>query len=185
MTPKPSAKRFLILSKSCSLFILLGFKNVGKTAVGKALAEKLQRQFIDLDEQIEREYNPQSQQSLSCREIFNQHGERFFRDSETLVLKKVLEGSARVIALGGGTPLKKENQTLLQPHWLIHITAIPEVVYQRLIAQGIPAFFADKSNPLESFRAMWEQRQPVYASLANCTVDNSHTVDDTLRQIRL
>ena len=105
--------------------ILLGFKHVGKSTVGKHLGKKLQMPFIDLDDRIKENYHRQQGEALSCREIFHRHGETFFRDCETQALREVLRLSPAVIAVGGGTPLRPENQNLLKSHLLIYLTAEP------------------------------------------------------------
>lgn len=160
--------------------ILIGFKHVGKSTVGMALAEKLQLPFIDLDQQIEKNYQDQSQQKLSCREIFNRDGESFFRECETQVLRQIIDHPTMIVALGGGTPLREENQRLIKPHWLIHITVSPQTAYARIMAHGKPAFFPAKQDPLEFFQQLWLQREKIYADLANFTVDNTQNVTQTL-----
>lgn len=163
--------------------ILLGFKHAGKSTVGKALAAKLRWQFFDLDHQIEKNYHQQFSQSLSCREIFHQHGEIFFRDYETRALRQTVNLPAAIIALGGGTPLREENQQLIKPYWLVHITAAPAVVFKRLMTHGKPAFFPAEEDPTEFFQRLWAQRNLVYTQLAHFTVDNSHSVDQTVTRI--
>ena len=167
--------------------ILIGFKHVGKSTVGRALAKKLQWPFIDLDRQIEQNFRRQSQQALSCREIFKQRGELFFRNYETQTLMEVLTLPTAVIALGGGAPLREDNQALLKSHWLIHLTASPSIVYERVMARGKPAFFPEDTDPVDFFQHLWNQRQPIYAKLADLTVDNTqsiaHTVDLILEEL--
>lgn len=172
-----------MISKDKSCIILLGFKNVGKSTVGKKLAEKLRRPFIDLDEEIEQTYQSQAQQHLSCREILIRHGEFFFREVEAQALRKVMNKPTAVIALGGGTPLREENQLLLKPHWLVHITAAPNIVYQRMMAHGKPAFFPMEQNTEDFFQRLWSQRETVYAGLADLTVDNTESVEQTVAVI--
>ena len=68
-------------------------------------------------------------------------GEPFFRDLEVKALQQVIGLQPAVIALGGGAPLREENQAILQGHVLIYLTASPEIVFQRIMAGGIPSFF--------------------------------------------
>ncbi len=163
--------------------ILIGFKNVGKSTVGKALAEKLSVEFVDLDQLIELNYKNEQQQALSCREIFNLHGEKFFRERENGALRQVLEFPPGVIALGGGTPIPEENQILIKFHWIIHLTAEKELVFQRMMNLGRPAFFPENQDPAEFFQKLWEQRTIIYDKLANITVDNTFSVVETVANI--
>jgi shikimate kinase len=164
--------------------ILIGFKNTGKSTVGKQLAESLHKPFIDLDEKIEANYSLQTGHKLNCRKIFALHGENFFRDSETQALKEVLASTqTAVIALGGGAPLKIENQKLITSQWLVHISAEPGIVYERIMAGGKPAYFPDDKDPLVFFNQKWRKHQQVYASLTPIHVDNSGSVEQTVRTI--
>lgn len=163
--------------------ILLGFKHVGKSTVGKHLGKRMQMPFIDLDDRIKENYHRQQGEALSCREIFHRHGENFFRDYETEALREVLQQSPAVIALGGGTPLRPENQNLLKSHLLVYLTAEPQVIYKRMIARGVPAFFPKEQDPQQFFQQLWSQREKVYAKLANITVDNTHAVAQTVALI--
>ena len=82
----------------------------GKTTIGKQLANKLKYNFIDLDQFIEES----NQTSISS--IFSDKGESYFRDIESLHLKKVLELKNTVISLGGGTPCFNNNMAQIKNH---------------------------------------------------------------------
>src|SRR5271156_2807820 len=90
---------------------LVGFMGSGKSTVGRGLADELGWNFLDLDEQIERE------QGTSIASIFEQRGEPEFRriESDALhsVVHKVQSGQPRVISLGGGAFLSHENFDLV------------------------------------------------------------------------
>lgn len=164
--------------------ILLGFKHTGKSTVGKKLAKNLHIPFIDLDEKIEANYSLQTGDKLNCRMIFTLRGEDFFRDSETQALKEVLASTQpAVIALGGGAPLKTENQQLMAPHALVHISAEPSLVYKRIMAKGKPAYFPADKDPMDFFKQKWRRHQQIYASLTPIHVDNSGSVEQTVRTI--
>ena len=86
-----------------SNIILAGFMGTGKTAVGKMLAEKLHRSFVDMDALIE------EQAGKSITRIFAEHGEPHFRAIETELVKKLSQQKEQVIAAGGGIVLNPEN----------------------------------------------------------------------------
>ncbi|MFN5829806.1 MAG: shikimate kinase, partial [Bacteroidota bacterium] len=77
---------------------LTGFMGSGKTTVGKKLAAQLNYTFIDLDSYIEK------QEGRSISELFNEHGENYFREVEHQCLQTLLKLEKLVIACGGGTP---------------------------------------------------------------------------------
>jgi shikimate kinase len=88
---------------------LTGFMGVGKTTVGRILAQLMERPFIDLDETIE------ARQSATIREIFQSVGESGFRELEAAVLRE-LDAAPAVVALGGGVQARRENREWLATH---------------------------------------------------------------------
>src|SRR5664279_4249184 len=92
------------------IVVLTGFMGSGKTSTGRALAEMLRWEFIDLDEWIERE------QQTSIREIFERFGEMEFRKIEQSALRRLLAECScpTVLALGGGTFAQSNNGPVLR-----------------------------------------------------------------------
>jgi shikimate kinase len=163
--------------------ILIGFKHVGKTAVGRELAACTQRDFIDLDQKIEMRYEEQYQQKKSCRQIMQQQGEIFFREIETLALRDVIYLKPSIISVGGGTSLHEENQRLIEPHNIVHVTAPRGVVFERIMLNGRPAFFSENEDPFVSFNRLWEERVKIYQRIANFSVENSGSVAAAVKEI--
>lgn len=165
--------------------ILIGFKNSGKSTVGSALAEKLHRTFLDLDDEIQKSHQEQTGEKLSCRQIMKNHGEAHFRTLEREVLHLVVRHpKPLVIAVGGGTPMLPENRLLLQKHLIIHVSAPKSIVFERIMINGKPAFFPQNQEPFQSFQELWKQREPVFEELAQITVNNVGSVDDAVQKIQ-
>ncbi|NOX42094.1 MAG: shikimate kinase [Alphaproteobacteria bacterium] len=87
--------------------VMIGMMGAGKTAVGTALAELIDVPFIDSDAQIVQAANQ------TIPEIFDAFGEAFFRDKESLVLKRLLDGPPSVLSTGGGAYLQKTNREMI------------------------------------------------------------------------
>ncbi|HEX9880778.1 MAG TPA: shikimate kinase [Candidatus Binatia bacterium] len=105
---------------------LTGFMAVGKSAVGRRLAERLQRPFVDLDRAIE------FREGMTVEEIFSTKGEAYFRGVEKETLKEVLGRDGQVIATGGGAVLDEDNLRLLRERsLLIRLTASPHSLLKR------------------------------------------------------
>ena len=112
------------------LIFLTGFMGVGKSTVGQILAQKLSREFSDLDQLIER------QEGLKVFEIFQKHGEAYFREKESLVLHGLCRGNSQVIALGGGAFLKESHREEMKKSGLsIYLKASFPVLCERLRGQ--------------------------------------------------
>lgn len=157
-------------------FILIGFKHVGKTTVGRALAARLHVPFVDLDEAIV------SHEHQSCREIVCVKGEAYFRKLETEILAELMHQAPPVLALGGGAPMEAANQVLIRNKTVVHLHALREGVFERILSSGMPAFFSTE-DPWLSFNQLWDEREKVYQHLASKTVENTGPLDAVVREI--
>lgn len=87
--------------------VLVGLMGVGKSSVGRRLAARLNLPFFDADHEIE------TAAGLSVTEIFERFGEAHFRDGERRVIARLIDGSPKVIATGGGAFMNDETRTLI------------------------------------------------------------------------
>ena len=164
--------------------ILIGFCSCGKSATAYELAQRLNMKFIDLDKEIEVRYYLRYGEELHYRNVILKHGPELFFEIENGFLSELTWFNDCVIAPGGGTPLRKENQAYLsQLGTIIYLRTDPEVTYQRMQAKGIPLFLRD--NPtMENLKRIWTERHQVYLSFAHYIVDNSRlTIGETADQI--
>lgn len=90
------------------IVVLIGYMASGKSTLGRILAEKLNYNFIDLDDYIE------EQEQTSVNEIFKLRGEIYFRKKETQYLKAILKNNTNtILSLGGGTPCYSNNMEVI------------------------------------------------------------------------
>ena len=165
--------------------ILIGFKGCGKTLIGKTLAAKLKRGFYDTDSIIESVYAEETKSYLSFMEIYKKHGSEYFRNLERKALKRVEGFESSIISLGGGTLfLGKDVYGKFKGHIVIYLHVEPDILYERIIKNAIPAFF-DSLNPRQSFNKLYTERLPSYKRLANIVIDNSRDVEETVNNILL
>jgi shikimate kinase len=166
---------------------LVGFMGAGKTSVGRALGQRLDWIFEDLDDRIER------REGRTVPQIFRDSGESAFRKAEHGALRDLLEessGSAssarRIIALGGGAFVQKNNASLLKQSRMpiVFLDASVDELWQRCCQQ---ASEAGAQRPLlrsqEQFRKLYQERRKSYAK-AFMTVDTGNrTVDEVAAEI--
>lgn len=165
--------------------VLIGFKNVGKSSLGRALSQQLDLPHLDTDEDVQEAFAAREGQRLSCREIVQIYGEAFFRELEHEALRAALNQPERaVVTLGGGAPIFKKNRQLLVGHILVHVTAHQGSVFERIMLQGRPAFFPREEDPCVFFNRLWAEREPIYQKLAQLTVDNSGPLDKTVKNLK-
>jgi 3-dehydroquinate dehydratase type II len=163
--------------------LLIGFKHVGKSVIGAALAKKLNVPYVDVDHVIEQHYQNTYQKKLSCRQIMQTHGEAFFRELETIALTKIITVEPSVIALGGGTPLRFENQRLLASYVVVHINAPRQIVLERIMSSGQPAFININENSVESLTKLWDERNKIYQGLATFSIEHEQGVEQSVQAI--
>lgn len=156
--------------------ILMGFKHVGKSSIGRCLAKRLNKKFIDIDIEVEKLYIKNHNEVFTCRQIMQLHGESYYRELEASALQQVLKFKSCVISLGGGTPIPHSNQEMIKSHTLIHVIASPRIVFERIMATGSPPFFGSQNDPYESFSRLWEERNQIYKRLATFSIDNNNTI---------
>ncbi len=150
--------------------ILAGMPGSGKTTVGKIIAERLGRRFVDTDDCI--------RERCGCEisEIFAEKGEEYFRDVESEVISEVSKETCLVIATGGGAVLRSENaDALSQNGRLIFIDASLE----GLIATSDRPL----SNTPEKLRALYEARYPIYCERCDIRVEISRNAEENADRI--
>lgn len=159
---------------------LIGFKSCGKSTIGQALAGRLGFDFIDLDQEIEAGFSRQTGLNLKCREIYQEMGQDFFRVLEEESLKNLAGLKRIVLATGGGVCEKLANREFLPTFGLIVYLQVPmPILRQRIMAAGMPAFVKSRGDLWRSYL----DRERVYAGLADLTVDNSGSIEITLKDI--
>ncbi len=149
--------------------VLIGMPGSGKSTVGAALARRLERPFVDADEEIVR------RAGRSIPEIFAEDGEERFRTLETEVLSDLGKRSGIVLATGGGAVLFERNLPLLRQNGRIY--RITRDV-SRLATCGRPL----SSSP-ERLREMERERAPFYERAADVTVSNDGSTAETVAAI--
>ena len=158
---------------------LIGFMGVGKTAVGKVLAKKLKREFVELDSLIEQKAGK------SIPEIFEQDGEIAFRELEIEVTKAVAREKHLVIACGGGVVLNKINiDRLREESRIVCLTASPKVILERVSGEpwGRPLLKVD--NPYLAIQGLLRFREPFYEIATDIKIDTSKLdIDSVAEQI--
>ena len=147
---------------------LIGFMGTGKTVVGKALAERLGKEFIELDALIERKAGK------TIPEIFQRDGEIGFRELEIEVTEEVSGKKNVVIACGGGIVLNKINIDRLRKECLIaYLTASPEVILKRTATDANERPLLNAANKTLTVEELLRFRKPFYERAADITIDTS------------
>ena len=158
---------------------LIGFMGVGKTAVGKVLAKKLNRKFVELDLLIEQKAGK------PIPEIFEQDGEVAFRELEIEATKEIAREKYLVIACGGGVVLNKINiDRLREESRIVCLTASPRVILERVSGEPWGRPLLKVENPSSAIQGLLRFREPFYEISADIKIDTSKLdIDSVAEQI--
>ena len=144
---------------------LVGLPGSGKSAIGRQLAIRLGRPFMDTDQVIERRLG------ISIREFFERDGEDAFRDLEQEVLAELTLGEPCVLSTGGGAVLRPLNrQHLKQRTCAVYLHSSPEEVFRRLRHDRNRPLL-QVADPLARLRELYAVRDPLYRESASLTVE--------------
>jgi shikimate kinase len=143
--------------------VMVGMMGAGKTAVGRALAQRLGVPFLDSDAEIEVAAN------RSVPEIFERDGEAFFRSRETQIIERLLIEKRCILSTGGGAFLSEKNRTNISAQGIsVWLNADLELLWSRIRSKDTrPLLRTD--DPRATLKNIYDQRVPIY-SLADLTV---------------
>ena len=149
----------------------------GKTVIGKALAQKLGMEFVDMDDLIEQS------EGITISGIFETKGEPYFRRVESKIAEDVSGRSGLVVATGGGVVLNYENVRVLESTGTgVCLSSSPEVIYDRVKNQTHRPLLA-VNDPFKRIREMLEYRKPFYNRVTHQIDTDKLTVEQAVERI--
>lgn len=152
---------------------LLGVRGAGKSTIGVQLAERFGLPFVEVDGLIERAAG------LGLGEIFELHGEAYYRRLEQQVLEELFRPSAKamILATGGSIVTDPDNYALLRRHaCTVWLAARPEDHWNRVVRQGDARPMGENPHAFAELRVLLDARAPLYRQA-------HHTVDTTDRSV--
>ena len=153
--------------------VLVGMMGAGKTTVGRRLASRLNRHFLDSDEEIEKAAQ------MTVPEIFEQRGEPEFRAGETRVIARVLKEGGVVLATGGGAFVNTETRALLKAEAVsVWLKAEADILFERVSRRSNRPLLKT-ANPRATLEKLIEDRYPIYAE-ADVTVVSRDVPQDVV-----
>ena len=145
--------------------VLVGLMGVGKTTVGRKLAEALNAPFVDSDEEVE------AAAQMTVPEIFASLGEPAFREGERRVIARLIEEGPRIIATGGGAFMNDATRALVLDRAVsVWLRADLDTLVERTARRANRPLLS-RGDPRQILAGLIETRHPVYA-LADVTVDS-------------
>ena len=145
--------------------ILVGLMGAGKTSIGKLLAKRLGKSFVDCDHEIERVTG------VKIPGIFEIEGEGGFRARESRILEELVQGRNLVLATGGGAVLAAQNRQLLAGNGIVVYlrAAAPDLLQRTRHDKNRPLLRT--AEPLTRLEQLYAERDPLYREIADIIVD--------------
>ena len=148
--------------------VLVGLMGSGKTTVGRRLASRLDRHFVDADAALE------DITDRTIADIFERDGEQGFRDLEADTFEELLEHHEPcVIAAGGGLVLRSANRERLRRPEVttVYLDASPAFLASRISKKATRPLLAGDASPREVLERLHAERRALYEEVADLTVD--------------
>ncbi len=151
-------------NKDKNLF-LIGFMGSGKSTIARLLANETKCELVEMDETIEAEAG------CTINEIFEAHGENYFRDLESKLIERIADKGDTVVSCGGGAVLRKENISNMKKNGkIIYLSASPETIYKRVRHSTNRPLLNGNMN-VAYIKELMEKRLPIYEKAADAVVD--------------
>lgn len=153
---------------------LVGMMGAGKTAVGRALAERLVVPFLDSDTEIEAAAN------MTIAEIFTRDGEPFFRRKESQVIARLMEQRQGILSTGGGAFLDPANRALISEQGVSVWLKADLVVLWNRVKHKETRPLLKSPDPLARLGELYEARVPIYAEADLTVVSDGRNSVETM-----
>ena len=165
-----------MINKNTSLrmqsIVFIGFMGVGKTTIGQKVARKLYRDFIDIDQEIEKEFN------MPTTEIFKKFGEKAFREKEKSVIESLSQQQLKIISVGGGAFLQEDIRNICLSNCIVFYLDLSWEYWKERIGLLIDSRPGLQSRSLEEIEELFYTRQEIYSYHHSKVNTNDLDVDE-------
>jgi shikimate kinase len=181
--PAPSSPEPDILSALAGRsIVLVGMMGAGKSTIGRRLAARLKLPFVDADTEIE------AAAGMTIPEIFERHGEPYFRDGEMRVIARLLDGGPLVLATGGGAFMREETRSRIAAKAVsIWLRADPDVIMRR-VRRRADRPLLQTADPEGTVTRLLSEREPIYQNadltIFSRDVPHDRIVEECLETLR-
>lgn len=149
---------------------LIGMPSCGKTLTGQALSKYIDKTFVDTDALIV------ERAGMSIREIFERHGEPFFRQLEQEVIAELAKKNQLIIATGGGAIKNHENMLNLKQNGIV-------IFIDRELKKLVSTYDRPLSSSKDAVAELYHQRYPWYLSYGDLRIENNYDEDLTQEEL--
>jgi shikimate kinase len=156
---------------------LVGMMGAGKTTLGRQLARRLSKRFVDADHELE------ARLGVPIPTIFEIEGETGFRDREEAVIDELSRLANIVLATGGGAVMRAQSRARLKANGtVLYLHAEPETLWQRLRSSRNRPMLQTGGDPRNRLVELYQLRDPMYREVADHVIDSDR--DAVIRFVR-
>ncbi len=153
MPPEPA----IVAALGARSVVLVGMMGAGKSSIGRRLAVRLGIPFVDADTEIE------AAAGMTIPEIFESHGEPYFRAGEGRVIARLLDGGPQVLATGGGAFMNADTRATIRARRVSFLLNADFDVLLRRVRRRTDRPMLKTADPEETLKRLMAERYPVYA----------------------
>jgi shikimate kinase len=157
--------------------IFIGFMGVGKTTIGRKVAERLYRSFIDIDEEISKDFG------MPIPEIFEKYGEKTFREKEKEYVEYYTNQRLKVISMGGGAFLQDEIRDMCLKSSIVFFLDMGWESWKDRIDVLIDSRPVLQNRSIEEIEELFHKRQNIYSIHHSRFETDNHSVDEAVDYI--
>ncbi|MGL5278099.1 MAG: shikimate kinase [Cetobacterium sp.] len=160
---------------------LIGFMGSGKTTIGRILARNLDMKFIDIDRCIS------MKEKRTIPEIFEEHGEKYFRDLERSIIEEESKDNNIVISTGGGAIIDNVNiKNLKSTSFVVYLDCDVNTIYERVKRSKTRPLLTNSEDMLQTIQELYDKRQPLYkiSSDFSIKIDSNTNIYDSVEKIK-
>lgn len=154
--------------------VFIGFMGAGKTTIGKLVAKKLYRDFIDIDEEIEKEYN------MPIPKIFAEIGEKAFREKEKELIQNLCQYKLKIISVGGGAFLQEEIRKVCLDSSIVFYLDITWDAWKSRLSSIIDSRPVLQGKSMEEIEELFYKRKEIYKDNYHSMIEISNQSMDEL-----
>lgn len=152
--------------------VFIGFMGVGKTTIGKLVAKKLYRDFIDIDEEIQKEYN------MPVSQIFEKIGEKAFREREKSLITSLCDQKLKILSLGGGAFLQEEIKNVCLSKCIVFFLDLSWESWKDRISLIIDSRPVLQGKSIDEIEELFNKRQKIYSVHHSKVETDNHDVEE-------
>lgn len=160
---------------------LIGFMGSGKTTIGRILAKSLDMKFIDIDRCIS------IKEKKTIPEIFEEYGEKYFRDLERSIIEEESRDNNIVISTGGGAIIDNVNiKNLKSTSFVVYLDCDVKTIYERVKRSKNRPLLTNSEDVFKTIQDLYDKRQTLYkiSSDFSIKIDSNTNIYDSVEKIK-